>query len=140
MSSQVWQGRVNEDGSFSLLARVTSLDGTGEEYRPGEGNVLLQADVATVTCRVYDLGTDRTNQGGVEITPAPTLLPANNLYDTLRVTGWRKDPVGYNFRHDLGPAYCPDANEWVLVEYKFTLTGGGVVWAKFLVQATPVRT
>jgi hypothetical protein len=50
--AEVWQGTANEDGSFSLLARVCALEGSGSEYAPGEGPVLQQADISTVTAKV----------------------------------------------------------------------------------------
>lgn len=137
-----WYGDVNEDGSYSVLARVTSLDGSGTEVRPEEGPCLTQADVSTITCKVFALGTNKNNPSGTEITPAPTLTPAANIFDTLRTTGWPtpSDPDGYNFRHDLSPTYAPNGGEWYLLEYKFTLTGGGVIWLKVKVRSAPVQT
>lgn len=136
----VIRGQVNEDGTFSVLARVCSLDGTGEEYADGEGPVLKAADVSTVTCKVFDLGTDETTAAGTEVTPAPTVTVATSVLDTLRTAGWGEDRAGYNFRHDLAPAYAADPGEFRLVEYKFTLTGGGVFFVKALVRTRPVQT
>lgn len=137
-----WYGVVNEDGNYSVLARMVSLDGTGEEVSPGEGPVLKQADVTTITAKVYSLGSDRNNAAGVEVTPAPSLTVSANLFDTLRTAGWptERDIFGYNFRHDLAGAYAPEPEEWYLVEYKFTLVGGGVAWLKVKVLAAGVRT
>lgn len=136
----VWEGRVNEDGSYSVLARVTGLDATGAELAPGEGNLVKQADLSSISCKVFDLGTSRTNQSGSEVLPAPTPTPAANVFDTPRTVGWGADDLGYNFRHDLGPAYAPDGDHWYLIEYKFTLTTGGVGWLKVRVKASPDQT
>ncbi len=124
-----------------MLARMVSLDGSGDEVKPGEGACLQQADVSAITCKVYDLGTDKDAATGTEITPAPTLVVATNVYDALRTTGWPVaiDPHGYNFRHDVGVAYVPSPNNWYQIEYKFTLAvGGGVAWLRGKVKTKPV--
>lgn len=135
-----WYAKVHEDGSFSNLARVTAIQGTGTQVRPHEGNCLKIADVSTIVCKVYNLGTDREATTGTEVTPAPSLTPADNLYDTIQTNGWptEDDPHGYNFRHDVGPAYVPDPGTWYLFEYKITLTGGGVIWHKVRVETDGV--
>lgn len=127
MSALVWYFEQHEDGPFSVLGRVTSLAGSGEEVIQGEGPVIQQADVSTITAKVFELA-DQYAEAGTEVTPAPTLTAAANIFDTLRTAGWRSDPHGYNFRHDLGAAYLADPGEWRCVEYKITLTGGEIIW------------
>lgn len=122
------EGVVHEDGTASVLARMTSLDGTGEEQFPGEGNVLKQANINSISAKVYNLGSNKNNASGTEVLPAPTLTPAANVFDTLRVIGWKEDEAGYNFRHDVSATYLSDPNTWYLVEYKFVLASGGVAW------------
>lgn len=139
-NAAVHSARVHEDGSFSVLARVTSLDATGDEQALGEGGCVQQADVSSIACKVYSLGTDPDNLAGTEVTPAPTVAVASSVLDTLRTAGWTKDTYGYNFRHDVAPAYVPNPNEYYLVEYKFTLvTGGAVAFLKVLVKTLPTR-
>ncbi len=130
-------GRVNEDGSATVLARLVSLDGTGTAVRDAEGPCVLRADVSSIACHVYDLGTSKDAATGTEVTPAPTLSAAN-VSDSLLSPGWDTyaDPAGYNFRHDLAPAYFPTGGHWYLVEYKFTLTSGAVLWGRCRVKAT----
>lgn len=140
MSVGTYYGKVNEDGSFYVLARVCSLDGSGEEVVPGEGAVLQQADVSAITCKVYDLGTNRNATSGTEVTPAPTVTVSTSVFDALRTVGWDKDTWGYNFRHDLSASYAPTGGDWYLLEYKFTLVSGGVAWLKVKVQAQSVLT
>ena len=133
------RGVVNEDGTWSVLARLCGLDGSGDEHREGEGNVLQAADVSTVTCKVYDLGDDETTDPGTEVTPAPTVTVATSVLDTLRTTGWREDKIGYNFRHDLGPTYSATGGEYRRAEYVVTLADGGVVLVNALVQVRGVQ-
>jgi len=131
----IW-GEAHEDAAFSVLARVCALSGTGSEYLPGEGPVVKQTDVSSITCKVYDIGTDKDATTGTEVTPAPTVTVSTSVFDTLRTAGWPvdEDRDGYNFRHDLGVAYTAEGGEWRLVEYTFTLTDGTVAKAEARVR------
>lgn len=130
-------GQVNEDGSASVLARLVGLDGTGTTVRDVEGPCLLQANVSSITCHVYDLGTSKDAATGTEVTPAPTMTVSTSIYDTLQSAGWDTyaDPAGYNFRHDLAGTYFPTGGHWYLVEYKFTLASGAVLFGRVRVKA-----
>lgn len=139
MSAKTFVGVVHEDGSFSVLARVASLDGSGEEYRPGEGNVLQIADVTAVALHIYALGTDPENDAGTEVTPTPSVDPADVLLDELQLTGWKQDLIGYNFRHDVPATYAPNARQYYLLEYKLTLVDDGIAWIKVRVLSRPTR-
>lgn len=142
MSAAVdFEAVVNEDGSWSALSRLCALQGSGEEVKPGEGPVLLQADVASITCKVYDLGTD-PDAAGSEVTPAPTLTPAANLFDTLRTVGWptAQDRFGYNFRHDVATTFVPTGGNWYRNEYRLVLDDGAVLWLVGRVRARRVAT
>jgi hypothetical protein len=140
--AKTWFGIVNEDGSYSILSRITSLDGTGDELVSGEGNCIKQADLTSITVKIFDLGTDKDNPSGEEIVPAATVSISINIFDTLRTSGWdkQKDQYGYNFRHDLSSAYCPDAYHWYQLEYKFTTSTGGIIWNRIKVNAIAVQT
>lgn len=131
---------THEDSTTSVLGRLCSLSGSGEEVKPGEGYVCLQADVSAIACRVYDLGTDRDAATGTEVTPAPTLTPAANVFNALRTVGWpvARDRHGYNFRHDIGAAFLADPGEWRLFEYRFTFADGGVAFREVRVYTRPV--
>jgi hypothetical protein len=135
----IYYGEVNEDGPFSALNRVCSLNGSGDEQATGEGPVIQVADVDTITCKVFDIGTDRDATTGTEVTPAPTLTSAN-VFDTLRTSGWEQDDYGYNFRHDVAASYLADPGEWRLIEYKITLTGGEVSWIEWRVKTKAKQT
>lgn len=140
--SKTWYGKVNEDGAYSILSRLTSLNGSGTAVHRREGNLIQQVDVASITCKVYNLGVDRNAESGTEVGSAPTVVVSTSIYDTLQTLGWptEDDYAGYNFRHDLSAAYAPEANVWYLVEYKVTLTSGGVLWLKVRVKSSGVLT
>jgi hypothetical protein len=141
----IWYGVVNEKGNFSVLARLTSLSGSGGEVIRGEGFCLKQADVSTITCKVFDLGIDKDNPAGTPVLPDPALSPTVNIFDSLVMTGWNKDNFGYNFRHDVVPAYDSYVGTglegaWFLLEYKLTLVDNTVMWLKVKVKTTLIQT
>lgn len=133
-------GIVNEDGSFSVLGRVCSLDGTGVEVVRGEGNCLKQADVNSITCKVFDLGTDPDNLTGTPVPPDPTVLVSSAIRDSLQRVGWKEDLWGWNFRHDVDPSYVPTGGNWYLIEYKLTPVSGGPMWRRVKVKALGEQT
>ena len=140
--AKTWFGGVNEDGSYSILARVCALEGSGDELVVGEGNVLEQADVSAITAKVFSLGTNKNSTSGTAISPDPTLTVAGNIYDTLQTVGWpvTDDKHGYNFQLDLGVAYAPAGREWYLIEVKFTLTSGTVIQLPVKVNTQLIQT
>lgn len=146
MSGRRYYGRVNEDGGFTIYGRVTARDATGSASpRATEGNLVLAADLSTITCRVYDI----TPATPVEITPAPTVTISSAIQATIQTTGiWGllKDEVGAtlggNFLHDIPAANVPtgatDGTQKYLVEYKFTTTGGAVSWGQVEVVSNAI--
>jgi hypothetical protein len=137
MSAPILYAETFEDIPVSHLRRVTALAGTGSEVVQGEGPVVKQADVSSITCRVYDIGTDRDAEAGVEVTPAPTLTASANIFDALQTAGWAEDLYGYNFRHDVDALYLADPGEWRLLEYKIVLAAGGSVGLELRVKTKP---
>lgn len=140
--AQTFEWLVNEDGSFSILARVCSLDGTGELVRDEEGYCLKRADVSAVSAKVFDLGADEDNPAGVEVTPAPSVSAAANFSDALQTVGWPtgRDWAGYNFRVDLGPTFTAKPDNWYTFELKVTTVGGAVGWLRGKHKTVPVQT
>ncbi len=130
---------VIEDGTFSCLARLTAMEASGPRQTGDLGRVVKQADLTSITAKVFDLG-----PGGlvspVEITPAPTVVISTAISDTLLTLGWDADSIGYNFRFDLGPTYCATGGNRYWPEFKCTLTGGSVFWALFDLEAKSVLT
>lgn len=142
MSTNMWYGQVQEDGTFSVLSRITALSGTGTTVRDIEGPCVKKADVASITCKVYSLGTNRNNQAGVALSPDPTVTINDSIFDTLQTSGWptTEDRAGYNFRFDVGATYVPNGNEWYLIEFKITLASGAIVWLKLKVKTSSGQT
>ena len=51
----VFKVQWHEDGSATVLGRITARNGSGSATGiAGEGNWLEQADISTITCAVYD--------------------------------------------------------------------------------------
>jgi len=128
----------NEDGDCTVLARVTARNGSGSATGvSGEGNWIQQADLSTITCKVFDLSGTTPN---TEIA-TPTVTISTEIQDTpvTATTIWTQGTTGYNFLHDLAASNFPNADHRYLVEYKFTLTGGGIFHLVLDGVAKPVR-
>lgn len=119
----------NEDGSATVLARLTARTGSGTATgEAGEGNWLKIVDVSTITYNVYDLDgtTPTTAISSGSLTVASVVIDTPVTANTL----WTFDTVGYNFLHDLAANTFPDAHRYRL-EYTVTLSGGAVVHGIF---------
>ena len=137
-STDVYQVRFNEDGSATALARMTARDGSGAATGvAGEGNWLQQADLASITCAVFDM-----SDSGTAAIATPTVTISSAIINTpvTSTAIWCRDSVGYNFLHDLPPTAFPTGGHVYRIEYKFTTTGGAVGWLLMEGMATAVRT
>ena len=128
----------SEDGDATVLGRITSRAGsvaaTGID---GEGNWLEQADVASITCSVFDLDSDTPD---TPIT-TPTVIVSTSVLDTPVTvnTLWTVDTTGYNFIHDLAATNFPTGSNRYSVEYAVSMTNGGKFHAIFEGIARPIR-
>jgi len=129
----------NEDGSATVLGRITARNGSGTATGvAGEGKWLQQADVSTITAAIFDLDGATPDTAA---TPAPTVTVATDVLDTPVTDDeiWTADTVGYNFLHDLANTEFPEADRRYRVEYTVTLTGGGVFHGAYQGTARPIR-
>ena len=120
----------NEDGSPTVLGRITARDGTGAATGvDGEGNFLKQADISTITCAIYD----RSGTTPEVAISTPTVTISTSVLDTVITanTIWTMDDTGYNFLHDLADTAFPTGGSLYVVEYVVTLTGGAVFHGVF---------
>lgn len=111
-----------EDGSASVLGRVTARNGSGAfTGKAGEGNFAQIADIVTITAKVLE-----QDEFGAftEITPAPIVTIAAAILDvpgdTTTNVLWTIDELGYNFIFDLDAIYFPTKGKIIRVEFKFT--------------------
>jgi hypothetical protein len=128
-----WQ----EDGSATVLARLTGRSGSGSATGiAGEGNWLQQADVSTITCKVFDLNSETPTTAIVE----PSVTVSTDVLDTpvTSTTIWTRDTTGYNFLHDLSATAFPTGGHDYRVEYKATLANGTVFHWSFEGEAASV--
>ena len=108
MSCDYEIGVVNEDSTFSIMARVHA-----------DGANVTQSDVGSISYAIYyadDLE---------EHTASSSLTVSAVIFDTLQTDDrWTTDNTGYNFRHDVGHTVLTDPTRRYRFEYKFTLSGG----------------
>ena len=111
-----------EDGTASVLGRVTSRNGSGAfTGKDGEGNFAQIAELDSITAKVLE-----QDEFGdfTETTPAPIVTVATAILDTVKDTSsnvlWDLDELGYNFIFDVDAIYFPTKGKIVRVEFKFT--------------------
>mgnify|MGYP001579130680 CR=1 FL=1 len=119
------QGRVWEDGSFALMARIVGHAAAA----------IVQADITTIERGVWNLTDDVAVEAFASIGAV-----SGFVYNTLQTDArWTVDTTGYNFRQDCldtlltkgeVTSESPDRTETLYrVEYRFTPASGG----KFMV-------
>lgn len=140
MSVETIKVKWREDGSATVLARMTARDATGNWTAvAGEGNWLKQADLSAITCAVFDL-----DHSTAPLTPVatPTVTISSAVQDTP-VTDqkiWDLDEIGYNFVFDLAHTVFSTGGHRYRAEFLFVTTGGTRGWAVFEGAAEEVKT
>lgn len=127
MSEKLVRVWWREDGTATCLARVTARDASGAATGvSGEGKWIMQADVSTITCAVYD----RNSTTPDTAIATPTVTISSAILDIPVTNGqiWPIDSTGYNFIYDMLPAHFPTGDRTYRVEFKLTTTGGAVAW------------
>lgn len=85
---------------------------------------LLQADITSITCAVYSLGSTTPNVA----VSTPTIVVASVIFDTLQ--SWATDSAGYNFLHEVPAGADSDTEPFALgnrnysIEYVFNPVSG----------------
>jgi len=128
-----------EDGSTTALARITARDATGAATGiSGEGKWIKQADLSSITCAIYDISSSTPDAA----TSTPTVTISSAIIDTPVTDGviWDVDSTGYNFLFDFASTAFPTGNHRYRIEFKFTTTGGAVLWLVYEGVALGVRT
>ena len=116
-------GAAYEDGGTSIMARITGLDGAN----------IVQADVSTITCTVFDAAGSSVS--------TPTVTVSTSVFDTLQTDSrWSADSTGYNFRFDGAASVMTAPGERYRFEFKFTPASGAVYWVVATVTARPILT
>ncbi len=133
-----FQVNWKEDSDATVLGRITARNGTGTVTGVrGEGNWLKQADVESITWKMFDLNSDTPD---TEISSG-TLTVSDVVLDTpvSANTIWTKDSVGYNFIHDVAAANFLTGNHNYSLEYTVTLVGGAKFHGVYGGLASPIR-
>ena len=132
-----FQVEWTEDSDATVLGRITARNGSGSATGVnGEGNWLQQADVSTITWKVFDVdsATPETAIASGSVTVSTSVLDTPVTTNVI----WTKDATGYNFLHDLAATNFPTGGRTYRLEYVATLTGGAVFHGVYSGQAKPV--
>lgn len=129
-TTTAWKTVGWEDSDPVFYARVVVDDAGTRRY-------LLQSDLTSISCSVFDRGTI--------VGTATTITISTSVYDTLQTgTVWTQDTngdsTGYNFRVQLAAASFPTGDKTYTVEFKFTTTGSKVYWLVYEHLARAVST
>lgn len=122
MSAITIRDAVFEDSEFVCLARLLGAD----------GEPILQADIASITCNVFDLDADDPTA----IVTSPTVAVSSVISDTLQTDPtWTKDATGYNFKHLVLDTVLSSGGHRYRVEYIFVPTNGSKFPLVFEIKA-----
>lgn len=120
-------GVFNEDGTATIQGRAVARDGTGATIA-GEGKLLQQADISTITIKVFKLVDPPVE------TFSATLTVSAVIFNTLQVDAtWVPgiDSIGYTFSTDIPASAFPDGDVKYRAEVRGTTTGGSVFWGRW---------
>ena len=126
-----------EDSDATVLGRITARNGSGAATGVnGEGNWLQQADVTSITWKIFDLQSATPETA----TSTGTVTVSTSVLDTPVATNviWLQDATGYNFIHDLAASNFPTGGRNYRLEYVATLVGGEVFHGVYQGAATPI--
>lgn len=132
-----FQVEWHEDSDATVLGRITARNGSGSATGVnGEGNWLQQADVTSITWKIFDLQSATPEIAAT----SGTVTISTSVLDTPVATNviWVQDAIGYNFIHDLAASNFPTGGRDYRLEYVATLTGGEVFHGVYQGQAVAI--
>lgn len=115
----VYTGEAWQNVGACIIARFASIYGTGAASPVAtEGNLILQADVASIAVNVFSADNVRTGDA-----LAPTA--ASTILDTIQTAAtWGNIDDGGNFRYYVPGSMFPIGDTTNRVEVVITLTDG----------------
>lgn len=117
-----------EDTPYTILARLCARVASGAASPvETEGKLIQQADVTSVTCKVYD------STGALVISTTPTV--SDVIYNTLQTSQVfaKVSQGGGNFLYQIPATGFPTGATSVTVELTVTLTTGEPVRAVWII-------
>lgn len=126
MQPIVTKDRVWEGQNVTFVARMLTAAGA----------MFVQADITSVTCKVFDLTSNTPDTAATTLSPAVSSV----FFNTAQTDGyWGLDNTGYNFRHTVTGSAFPKGGRRYRVEYEVVTGSHGSVFAVFEVQTDPRR-
>lgn len=130
MSVIVHRGSAIEDRPCTIIGRFTAITATGNTSPvEAEGKLIKQADVSSISCKVYD------PTGTIINTYTPTA--ASNVFDTIQTTlTWLLIDGGGNFRYTIPAGGFPSGGVVNRAEVTITLTDGSLATGLWDIDVT----
>ena len=133
-----FQVKWNEDSTATVLGRITARNGSGVATGiAGEGKWLQQADVDSITYKIFDLNSATPDTPIKTATATVSTVVLDTVVTSTEI--WTKDAIGYNFLHDLAAGDFPTGDRIFVLEYVVTLTGGAVFHGVYRGPCKPIR-
>ena len=103
---------IYEGQNYMALGRVLTA----------QRQAMTQSEVAAIVLYVYDVDSS-TPETAIQTVP---IAPTNAIFDTLQLDeSWKRDAVGYNFRHIVGPGVFTSGASNYRLEYQITFFDPG---------------
>ena len=115
--TEIKKTTIWEDGDATEMARF-QVDGVNG----------VQADVASITRKIFDLSSATPTTALETTTPAVASVIFNALQTDAR---WTEDSTGYNFKQRIAGTSFSTGGSTYRVEYEFTGAGGEKFWIVF---------
>jgi hypothetical protein len=120
--------QFQEDGSAYVFARVAAYDGTGAATGiDGEGKWIKQADLASISCDVFNITPGYATPTTAVASPTVTISSAIQDTPVTSRENWTIDDIGWNFFFHLAPTNFATPGKYV-AEFYFTTTGSAKWW------------
>ncbi len=126
MSATIHQANVHEDGSFTIVARLTFSDPAATP--------LTQADVDELEYWIKDQ-TTKAFVVGTQDGDGESILVADVITNTLQPWSGRPQSPGYNLLATFPPGSVPNGRRTYRLSLKITLANGQVGWEKWDLHA-----
>jgi hypothetical protein len=136
MAGRTVSGACDQGGACTVYGRLAALDAHGKNVNPGEGNCLLQGDVASLSWTISN-----TTDIPKTIEATGTLNPTTVIFNTLQTSandpGYKGDLKGFNFKFTLPTGVLIKGARTYLFQLKIVTMGNSTGYARWMITTIP---